>query len=609
MKYLLLITLLITSLCSNVTLLDENKILLQQNTYRLNGNVDIESALKSKDFIKNNNLPVLIRSKFKKNFWLKIPLKNKLNKSLEKTLLFYWKNVTLDIYYKNKNGIVDSKTINDRLSNGISFYSFTIAPQEESEIYIKVLEHELLDDFSSVYIVNTDRLIWEISYYESFYKDSFFLGILLTMLFSSLIMYFTTSLKSYLYYVLFLFSIIFVTSNFQWVLFPLLKNIDKELAFLIMKNANPLSVLITLTLFSQEFFDLKRKYPKINKFFNFFMILVVLMVIIEFLFSHETMIPFYPGLLLPCFVILGLIMLKEEKIQASLYTIAMIFLIYPLFMETFIRTFEVEGFQNMKSYLQVTSTICSVCLSFATYVKLRSIIEEKRKFEQQVLIKSRFTAMGEMIANIAHQWRQPLSHLSSIVVNIDMHNSLNKLSPELLKEKTNEMTLQLKHMSNTIEDFMNFFSRKKQKTTFTFKELIEDAKTFMHTSFEANNIKVALDSKDNYELHTYKNELLQVILTVLTNAKDALKDIPENDRLIYIEAIKNEITITDNAGGIDEKIIEHIFEPYFTTKGEKNGTGLGLYTAKIIMEKNIMGSINVINTKDGAKFIIKLPND
>ncbi|ASC93579.1 sensor histidine kinase [Sulfurospirillum diekertiae] len=608
MKFFFLFFLLTLSLFSGVITLNEEKLLLHRNTYLLNENIFIEDALKHSDFIKNNNLSVFLRKQFTKNYWLKIPLKNTLNKELDKTLLFYWKNINLQVYYSKDNKIIETKSVSDGINNGISYYSFIIGPNEESTIYIKVNDHPLVDDFSAAYIINTEQLISEISNYESVYKHGLLFGILLTILFASLFMYFMTSLKSYFYYVLFLMSIIFITSNLHWSFYSALSPyLEKSILYNIMKVANPFSILMTLTLFTKEFFDLKYKHATINSILNFYMLSCILMVIIQFIFSNGSLIIFYPGILLPGFILIGLIMLKQDKLQASLYSIAMILLIYPLFMESFIRIFNFDGVQNMNNYLQVTSTLCSLCLSIVTYIKLLSILEEKRQFEKEILARSRFSAMGEMIANIAHQWRQPLSHLSSIVVNIDMHSQLDKLSPKTLQDKLNEMHLQIRHMTNTIEDFMNFFSQKKQKSTFSCKEIIDDSLSFMRTSFESNHIQIYTQCDAMFEINTYKNELIQVIITILTNAKDALKDNPEEDRKIYFKTSKNEISISDNAGGIDSKIIHRIFEPYFSTKLEKNGTGLGLYTAKIIMENNIKGSIQVANNKRGAEFILKLP--
>lgn len=608
MRYFFFALFFTSSLFCKPIVLDDEKVQLQHNTYYLDKNIPIEAALRDDAFVKINNLPVFLRKQFDKNYWLQIPLINTLDKPLEKTLLLYWKNINLTIYYTKEGKVIQRQTLTDGSNNGISYYAFTMEPKAQNTLYIKVGDHPLLDDFSGAYIIETKHLISEISYYESYFKDGFFFGILLTILFASLFMYFMTSLKSYFYYVLFLLSIIFLTSNLHWTLYEVLSPyFEKEMLYSIMKSANPLAVLVSLTLFTKEFFDLKHRHPYINTAYDLYIVFVILSAVVQLLFSHGSLFIFYPGMLIPGYVILGIYMLKDDKLQASLYTIAMILLIYPMFMETFLRVTGIEGTQNIVLYLQVTGTLCSLCLSLATYMKLLSIIEEKRRFEKEILVRSRFTAMGEMIANIAHQWRQPLSHLSSIVVNIDMRNSLGKLTPESLQSKTEEMHLQIKHMTNTIEDFMHFFSQKKQKTTFTCKEIIEDSLSFMETSFKNNHIQIFTECDCMFEITTYKNELLQVIITILTNAKDALKDTPEDNRKIYIKTKEKEIFISDNAGGIDPKIIHRIFEPYFSTKLEKNGTGLGLYTAKIIMENNINGSIQVANSKKGAEFILTLP--
>jgi len=162
-------------------------------------------------------------------------------------------------------------------------------------------------------------------------------------------------------------------------------------------------------------------------------------------------------------------------------------------------------------------------------------------------------------------------------------------------------------MSSTIEDFRNFFSKKKEKQAFYLSEVIEDSVKFMNVSFINNHIHISVEIIEDREIHTFRNELLQVLITVLTNAKDVLKEIPKIDRHIYVEVEDDMIIISDNAGGINKKILSKIFEPYFTTKQSKNGTGLGLYIAKMIMQNNIGGKIYAGNTEKGAKFFIELP--
>lgn len=215
--------------------------------------------------------------------------------------------------------------------------------------------------------------------------------------------------------------------------------------------------------------------------------------------------------------------------------------------------------------------------------------------------------MGEMIGNIAHQWRQPLSHLSSIFMYLDMHNKLGKLTSSVLQDKTKEANLQLTHMSNTIEDFRNFFSKHKEKQAFYLSEVVDESLKFMNVSLVNNNIRSYVEIIEDVKVTTYHNELLQVLVTIITNAKDALKDKVDDERHLIMRVEGNHIHIIDNAGGIDKKILEKIFEPYFTTKETKNGTGLGLYTAKTIMENNIGGKINVSNTKEGAQFTLEIP--
>jgi len=220
--------------------------------------------------------------------------------------------------------------------------------------------------------------------------------------------------------------------------------------------------------------------------------------------------------------------------------------------------------------------------------------------------------MGEMIGNIAHQWRQPLTQLSSILINIELHFERKKLTKEKLSAKINEANEQISFMSNTIDDFRNFFSSGKTKQDYAVSTLIEKVKKLMNASLKNHNIKLDIQIQDDFVLNGYPNEIAQALVNIVSNAKDVILERGIKNPLIAIKAFKqnhkNIITIQDNAGGI--KIMPHdkIFEPYFSTKHASVGTGIGLYMTKIIIEKNNNGKISVKNLHNGAIFTIIFTN-
>ena len=238
--------------------------------------------------------------------------------------------------------------------------------------------------------------------------------------------------------------------------------------------------------------------------------------------------------------------------------------------------------------------------------------QSKQKEQEQLLIQqTRLAAMGEMIGNIAHQWRQPLNALGLVFQNLKFSYEIGELNDEVMNRTVSKAEMLTKNMSKTIDDFRNFFRPNKAKEYFDINKSVLDAVALVESTFEHHNIKLEKDFKEEkIEVFGFPNEFSQVILNVISNAKDALSENKIETPIVKIETKIEDnfvyISIKDNAIGINEEIINKIFEPYFTTKDEVQGTGIGLYMSKIIIEKNMNGKIYVENSSDGATFIIKL---
>jgi len=251
-------------------------------------------------------------------------------------------------------------------------------------------------------------------------------------------------------------------------------------------------------------------------------------------------------------------------------------------------------------------------LNSTLQIRVEKEIAKNREKEQLLVEKSRFIALGEMISNIAHQWRQPLSELSSILMNIKFKHSLGALDEKAMQKKSEEADLVIEYMSHTIDDFRNFFMPVKEKEEFYLYKIINSVMTIISSSLKNNNIKVNLKIDNNIKINTYLNEYQQVILNIMKNAKDVLIEKKIEIAIItikaYIESDTVILSIEDNGGGIITKPKNKIFEPYFTTKSQADGTGIGLYMSKIIIDKNMKGKLKVTNTKKGAKFLIVIPH-
>ncbi len=241
------------------------------------------------------------------------------------------------------------------------------------------------------------------------------------------------------------------------------------------------------------------------------------------------------------------------------------------------------------------------------------VTEETRKNREQQLLmlhQSRFAQMGELIAMIAHQWRQPLNNLSLLNQLLVLKYEQKRLKEENVAQFKNESKKLIEFMSTTIDDFRNFFKPEAQKSEFVLNETVENIFQMIEEIYRREKITLYFSAQKEYRLTGYKNALSQAILNILNNARDALIEKEASDRKIWIEITAEEeeivLTIQDNGGGIPHEIISRIFDPYFSTKAEKNGTGLGLYMSRIIIEEQLRGSIDVTNSEKGARFTITL---
>ncbi len=220
--------------------------------------------------------------------------------------------------------------------------------------------------------------------------------------------------------------------------------------------------------------------------------------------------------------------------------------------------------------------------------------------------------MGEMISMIAHQWRQPITAIGMMANTLILDAKFNDLDLKKIEENLEIINTQVDYLSRTIDDFSNFFKADIKPQPIYVKTLLEETFDLLKPSLEKEMIELILSVDPQLKVTLYKNEMQQVIINIINNARDALRERKVNSPSIKINAFiaENKIIhlyITDNAGGIDSKIIDNIFDPYFSTKNVKNGTGLGLYMAKTIMRDRMRGDITVINTDIGATFSIALP--
>ena len=239
--------------------------------------------------------------------------------------------------------------------------------------------------------------------------------------------------------------------------------------------------------------------------------------------------------------------------------------------------------------------------------KIKKALEENTKQLELLQQQSKLASMGEMLGAIAHQWRQPLNALGlNIQLLVDMAED-NNCSVETMEEFVERNMKTLLFLSHTIDDFANFFKKDKEKQIFSVKKAIENVINIQNAQLSHHNIKTKIEG-ENFKIDGYPNEFKQVILNLINNAKDAIiLNKTKNGLIEIILDNKNRtITIKDNGGGIPKEILNRIFEPYFTTKEQGQGTGIGLYISKIIIDEHFRGLLSAKNVSNGAEFKVKL---
>lgn len=567
----------------------------------------INEALKNQEkFEKVKHFVRLFRHKSNDGLWLKIPLVNSSHKSLDRVFLSRWDNVDFELFaVKNEKIIFQESISNNKYIKNSSYFKLPF--RESIDFYVHVKSKESLDQFFYVYFLDEDSVENFIISNEKFYHHGLFFGILLTMAMYSFFMYLSIREKGYLFLGFYQTSVLIATSDLRQYFFILLENMP-NLADFLLRGVFGYIIMFLSILFTKEFLNTKEEMPRFNLFLNIIMIFLLPINAID---SNIN----YSSFLYIIYVFTGIyVFFHKKNLLAFFYTLGFLgFPIY-LFLLNFGILFDWDFYFEYHYAKQIFTCIESFALTMALYLKIHSIVKEKEKAkedaiknEKLVLEQSRFASMGEMLASIAHQWRQPLNHLNLLIANLQLAFDAGKLDKNYLEKKAKEADNQLKYMSSTVENFSSFFSTKGEKNEFHLLDVCEYTIGLVESRLKKHNISILLNSNDDCFHINYKNELIQVLAIVLNNAIDALVINSIKSKEIKITVNPNQILIEDNAGGISKEILAKIFDPYFSTKDKKFGTGLGLYTSKIIVNNLIKGKIEAWNIDKGVCFSITIP--
>ncbi len=345
-------------------------------------------------------------------------------------------------------------------------------------------------------------------------------------------------------------------------------------------------------------------FPVISNYKELIINTVLFNIVILTAFYHYLLFEYLPYTIIYAILFVSVIFnLKQGFKPTIVYVIGWSVLCFILFVLNFKQYYFAQGYMDI---VLIAFAIEAMLFTISVSYKYNSLQNQQKDYEEMLVQQSKLAKSGEMIGNITHQFRQPLNNLSYILMNIKKRYKNEKLDEKYFDKKVLQANEQLQFLSKTIDDFKDFYTPSKEKEDFIVKEAIQNSITIISANLKKSNVQLDFEFATNDEVKVYgiKNELSQVVLAILSNANDALKNIENPLISLDVKASNAEviICIKDNAGGIKNKNLEKLFDAYFSTK--KEGTGIGLFLAKQIIEESFEGKIEVSNEKDGASFRI-----
>ncbi len=602
------------------------------------GNYNISDVMKMK--FKTYNKSIANFGFLSSVYWFKLKFsydKRMVDKkwffSIENPLLNY-----VDLYLFNNKQKLLFKKQSGNLRKNSEFYKDTLLfdlPSDKNDIYTLYIRVKTSGSmFVPMRIVDSKILLKSTHLHQTL--SGVYYGVLFVLILYNLITFLYTKEKVYLFYVFFVISYALWQLSFDGlgVLYMWSENYwmrEKGTTFFIYTS------VFSLLIFSQTLLKAKRNIPKINKFFlvplKYITILGIVMVV--FLpYKYTIVFGAILSIIVPATLFIGgIVVLNKDYFSVRLFVLGWGVFLVSTILFTLSKFDLIPGYVIMKYGQQIGSVVDMILLSgaladrlkrleeeYTTKLKnhnldltkrVKEILKQERKKDKMLIEQSRLASMGEMIEQIAHQWRQPLNNIGLLNQDLFFKKELNTLKDEDFYKAHTQIDSNLQYMSNTIDDFRSYYKSDKKVEIYTLYGAINTILNIMEASFKHSKIELILDVDKNVKVKNVKNEFYQVVLNILNNAKDALLINNVVDKMVYIKVKYDDkcayMEIHDNAGGIPKNIINKIFDPYFTTKFSKQGTGIGLYMSKMIVENNMAGELSVENIENGACFYIKLP--
>jgi len=358
------------------------------------------------------------------------------------------------------------------------------------------------------------------------------------------------------------------------------------------------AVIFALSFYEGKFF------PPITNTKELIINTVLLNIVILTSFYHYVLFEYLPYTVIYSILFLSVIFnIKDGFKPTMVYVVGWSILCFLLFVFNFKQVYLHNGYLDI---VLLAFAIEAILFTMSVSYKYNNLQQQSNSYEDMLLQQSKMAQSGEMIANITHQFRQPLNNISYILINIKKRFENKKLDENYFHKKITQADTQLQFLSTTIDHFKEFYTPSKQKENFSIKEALNNSITVLSAQLKKRNITLDVQYNINDDLCILgiKNELSQVILAILSNASDALKDIETPSIKILVDADDAQImiSISNNGKQIDKRDMNKIFEPYFSTK--KEGTGIGLYLSKLIITRSFDGDLKVENTQEGVLFTL-----
>ena len=571
-------------------------------------------------------------------YWFKIPI---IDNSRDK-LKQWWLDIdytlldNIQVYQEDENGVAlllhtgDEGKFSHR-SIKWRTYSAILDTSKPSTLYVRVQTQSSMQVPIKIY--TSSEIVSKKQAETLFY--GFYYGIVLLIIFYNIFLFFVWNDRNYLYYIAFIGSFMMwqlcIDGLGHQYLWPEVKWLSEKGVLLFIGLS-----IFSAVLFTRSFLHLREYATRLNLVLISVQSFMLVLIVGSFILPYSLMIQILVWLIFPTPLLLlyaGVVALKNRYQYARFYIMGWTLFLGASVLLALNSLGLIGGYAYIK-YVQPVGSLAEIMffsLALAERInllrqqnlktlsrlnsRLQSEVHEKvceiREKDELLMQKFRLATMGEMLENISHQWKQPLNKLSLVLQNYYFKYKLEGANTQELESLNEQSSTLLNYMSSTIDDFRNFFNPQKEKEAFEVLETIDKVLNIISSSIDEQEIDISIKHSSNAVVYGYPNEFGQVLLNLFSNAKDAFSSHQNEKKSIKIDISEkdNEIVISflDNAGGIAKEVLPKIFDPYFSTKGFKEGSGIGLYMSKMIIENSMHGKFNVENRKTGAEFIIRLP--